>query len=596
MNKWRFNPGLAAIVVAVMCILSLIIGAGAIAMQALRPPFSVITVPGDYATIQAAVDSAGPGDVIQVGQGIYQGAITLNKPITLVAENYDAIYPVNNSTVLDGMGGEVLITVPPNMTQMPTLRGFVLMNALTAIHTQSPMVIESNYFSGTNFHVNYQDGSGGINRGNIYIQSMDDAIHVENASRPLLIENNRILYAGDDGIEIGFQLTPASAVTTGIDIWNNMIIGSHQDGVQIIDYGAALEGVERRVVLVGNLIANNQRAGLGMVLNTASAEDYSGADLKEPVRAYNNTFYGNDVALSGGDNLVVFNSIIANSLSRGAWKVQGDPGSNSVIAHTLFFNNVMDADQSVLGAGNILGVDPLFAAAPNAGADGTWGTVDDDFSGLLLSAASPAIDKGVVQYLTVSGEPVPPEPITGFTGAAPDLGWREYGSAAFVTATPTLLPTMTLQATNTPFVVSPIPSNTPFLMTATPGPTNTAAPTSTLQAPTVAPTQTTAPTATATPTFSITGLVPNSAQAGGTVNVTITGTGFVNGAVVLFEGGQGPAPQVTALQVLNPTTIVMTVNTAVDETFGAQIWDLRLTNSDLTSILLLEAFTVTPAP
>jgi hypothetical protein len=81
------------------------------------------------------------------------------------------------------------------------------------------------------------------------------------------------------------------------------------------------------------------------------------------------------------------------------------------------------------------------------------------------------------------------------------------------------------------------------------------------------------------------------------VNVTITGSNFVNGAVVSFEGGQGTAPQVTTpAQVVNPATIVITLNTAVDTSFGTQAWDVRVTNPNNTTAVLPDAFTVTVTP
>jgi len=80
------------------------------------------------------------------------------------------------------------------------------------------------------------------------------------------------------------------------------------------------------------------------------------------------------------------------------------------------------------------------------------------------------------------------------------------------------------------------------------------------------------------------------------VNLTITGSGFVNGAVVSFEGGQGTPPQVTTAQVVNPTTIVVTVTTTVDLSFGTQRWDVRVTNQNSSFALLADAFTVTTGP
>lgn len=48
---------------------------------------------------------------------------------------------------------------------------------------------------------------------------------------------------------------------------------------------------------------------------------------------------------------------------------------------------------SFAGVGND-GLDPLFVRTPSAGTDGVWGTNDDDYGDLRLSAGSPAIDSG----------------------------------------------------------------------------------------------------------------------------------------------------------------------------------------------------------
>ena len=80
------------------------------------------------------------------------------------------------------------------------------------------------------------------------------------------------------------------------------------------------------------------------------------------------------------------------------------------------------------------------------------------------------------------------------------------------------------------------------------------------------------------------------------MNLTITGSGFVNGAVLNFEGGQGIAPQVMTTQVVNPATIVITVNTQVDQAFGTQQWDVRVTNPNNSFAVLTDAFTITVTP
>ena len=600
------QPTLVIIIAIVLCIMAVGVLAGVFALIRRNQAPTILRVPDNYPTIQAALDAADAGDIIQVRAGIYSENIVLNKAVTLTAESFDQINPLNNTTIIDGMGGPAAILIPAGLEQMPVIHGFVIQNSVSGIQASSEFIAEFNYFHSGGYLTNYQIGAGGINRSNVYFNASDDAIHVDDISKPLLIEYNRMLYAGDDGIEISLQNTSIPPALIEVDIWNNMMIGSREDGIQFIDYTNDPQDANRRFVIAGNLIANSAKAGIGLMPSANTVEDYSGADVLEAIRVFNNTLYGNNHGISGGDNLVVLNSIIANSPGRGVWRVQGGQGSNSVVAYTLFHNNVLDADQSSLGAGIITGQDPLFQAAPNPGPDGAWETVDDDFSGLLLQANSPAIDKGVTQYIAANGEPVPLYPLTGFLGAAPDLGWREYGSPAFVTATPTPFPTITLPPGVTP--ASPVPSSTltftplptaslPATLTLTPVSTITptlvtpASPTSTSIPP---PTATSTVAISPTPQLTILDIEPNSAEADTTVVLTIAGTGFVNGAVVTFEGGQGVASEVTTVQVLNNTTIRATVNVRADASFGTQTWDVRVTNPNGSTTVLMDAFTVIP--
>ena len=603
MHDRQFRASLLPIMIIIFCILMIGIVAGALALNRQRNTLRVRRVPQDYPTIQAAISAAEPADIIQVQAGTYNENLILDRPVILTAETFDASNPANNTTIIDGGTGNATITIPPNLTEMPSLRGFVIRGVNVGIQASSPFVAEFNYFLSSSDQVNYQWGAGGVNRNNVYFKPGDDAIQLDSTDRPLLIENNRILYATDDGIEASLQDKPSPPAIVDVNIWNNIIIGSHEDGIQLIDFPGDPQFTNRRFVIFGNLIANNLKAGIGLMPGANTVEDYSGADVIEPVRVFNNTFYGNNHGISGGDNLVAFNNIITNSSGRGVWRVQGAPGANSVVAYTLFFNNTLDADQSTLGVGIITGQDPRFAAPPNPGPDGAWETVDDNFSGLLLQADSPAIDKGVTQYAAVDGELIPASPITGFIGAAPDLGWREFGSPIVITPTaspipsptliisPTPLPTMTptwtvIPPTPTVVTVTPLPTITP--VTPTPG-----LPTITVTSSPSLPTITLTP---ATPQLNILGVTPNSAAANTTVNVTLSGTAFANGAVVSFEGGQGAAPQVTGIEVVNANTIVITVNTAVNPGTATQVWDVRVTNPDNTFAVLPNAFTVTVTP
>ncbi|HKY54649.1 MAG TPA: right-handed parallel beta-helix repeat-containing protein [Anaerolineales bacterium] len=597
------NSYLGAVIILTIFIAILIV-ISVRAIQVLRQAAvgAVLRVPGDYQTIQAAIDAAKPGDIVQISAGVYNENLTLNKAVTLVGETFDQVNPVNNLSILDGGSGAVTILIPTGLTQMPTIRGIVIRNGADGIQATSPFTAEYNFIHSSLNLVSYQTGGGGFNRGNIYFNAGDNAIRLDNMDHPLLIENNRILYSGDDGIEISLQNAAIPPAMIEVDIWNNMILGNREDGIQFIDHPGDPQDTNRRFVIAGNLIANSRKAGIGLMPNANTLEDYSGGDVAEAIRVFHNTFYGNDYGISGGDNLVAFNNIIVNSPNIAAWRVQGPAGANSVVAYTLFHNNRLDVDQSTLGVGDISGQDPLFVGAPNPGPDGAWETVDDDFSGLVLRSGSPAIDKGITQFFATNGELVPPHPITGYTGAAPDLGWREFGAPLFITPSPTPVNSLTPIPTLTPvtptitLTLTPtIPASaTPLTPTATPSPTvpatNTAAPAS----PTAAPPTITS-TATLTP-IAIQGVTPNAAQADTAVVLTINGSGFQSGATVAFEGGAGLPQEIVSTEVVNSNTIIVTFNARNDGSAGAQVWDIRVTNPDTTTAVLADAFTVLPPP
>jgi len=83
-------------------------------------------------------------------------------------------------------------------------------------------------------------------------------------------------------------------------------------------------------------------------------------------------------------------------------------------------------------------------------------------------------------------------------------------------------------------------------------------------------------------------------QADTTLNVIITGTGFQSSALVTFEGGLGLPQEIITTQVLNSTTIIVTMTTRNDGSSGIQVWDVRVTNPDNVTTVLLDAFTVVP--
>lgn len=89
------------------------------------------------------------------------------------------------------------------------------------------------------------------------------------------------------------------------------------------------------------------------------------------------------------------------------------------------------------------------------------------------------------------------------------------------------------------------------------------------------------------------GIDPASMPVGTTDTVTITGSGFVDTPSVSFENGNGPAPAANVTSS-GPNEISATVTVPTGGPPRNRVWDVRVTNPDGSSGVLLGGFTVTP--
>jgi hypothetical protein len=91
----------------------------------------------------------------------------------------------------------------------------------------------------------------------------------------------------------------------------------------------------------------------------------------------------------------------------------------------------------------------------------------------------------------------------------------------------------------------------------------------------------------------VTSISPDTLTAGGSVNGTITGSGFMDGASVSFENGTGPAPAASAVAFVDSGTLTATITAKGGGPRGSHVWDVRVTNPDGSTGVLPGGFTVT---
>jgi hypothetical protein len=367
----------------------------AVAAVALGPaaPAEVLHVPADYATIQAAIDAASTGDTVLVAHGTYAGGLVIaGKTITL-ASLYIVTGDPADVTQTIVTGGDPMLRIAVSATDT-TVMGLSFQSGGYGLVNYAPRAsILNNRFIDTGDAVSFET-SGGVVRGNLFDGASDDGVDADHASSDLTIENNVIVDSNDDGIEIRLHDYTGPMIT--IVIRNNTIAGNDEDGIQLIDY-AGLSN--RRFRIERNLIVDNAQAGLGCTANGNSAEDLAGSAMLEEVQLLNNTFSGNPVAITGGDNMLVLNNVIANSTQTGLKRAS----ASSLASFNDFWNNATDHSGSNVDVASSLFEDPLLGP------------------GFQLQPGSPCIDAGAATLSWNGSEVAAPS----HSGPAPDLGARE---------------------------------------------------------------------------------------------------------------------------------------------------------------------------
>lgn len=92
----------------------------------------------------------------------------------------------------------------------------------------------------------------------------------------------------------------------------------------------------------------------------------------------------------------------------------------------------------------------------------------------------------------------------------------------------------------------------------------------------------------------ISSIMPRSMWSGMPGSIMIRGSGFLDGAKVTFEGGEGPIPVASSVRSVGSGSVMGRVTVKGSTLPVPAVWDVRVTNPDGSSGVFHEAFTVQP--
>lgn len=375
-------------------------GSAELTVSVVSAPSTTIRVPADYPTIQAALDAAPVHALVLVSPGTYSETITIRRSLTLASTYYTTGDPARiDQTVIQGIDASLeIVAIASGAGADTRFVGFTVTGGKDGVKVRGSGVVEHNRLVGLGTDATeIVSGGAGLIQHNVMQQNGDDGVDLGSSSA--LVTDNLVQSNNGDGVETRTRNTTTPIYQ--IIVRGNRFLGNDDNGLQVIDDDTIAGSPTQSATVFTidhNVIANNTQAGLGLMDNSETTEDYRGASLVERITVTNNTFDGNAYGITGGDNLVAVNNIFARQPNIALKNVDGA----SRTAFNLFYANGSLETSSNIDAATAISGDPM---------------LDSSFT---PQAGSPAIDAGTARYSLPNGEQVVPP--TAYQGIAPDLG------------------------------------------------------------------------------------------------------------------------------------------------------------------------------
>jgi len=311
-----------------------------------------LQVPQEYPTIQAAVNAAGTGDIIEVDAGTYPENVIVNKTVTIKGDSA-------TTTIVDGSGNDVVFNIQENNVELHnlTIRNGGSYSGVTIYYPYSGLTICNTRIIDNVVGVVVSEADGNIIEDNVFINNQMYSIDVTYSSNAIIRDNQ--ISESAYGVEISdtsssqvvnntiFDTSYAiyvpysnnaniSANTLTSNSWNIYLTYSNSN---IIEYNNVSEGTVGIQVMYSedNSVLNNtvSSSSYGIYLGYCGANTVSGNTV-----SLND--WGIDLYSSAGSTIIE-NLIKDNTW--GAWVAENSDGNS--IYHNNFIDNAKGAFQDL---------------------------------------------------------------------------------------------------------------------------------------------------------------------------------------------------------------------------------------------------------